>query len=71
MVFGELLPGPGRLHVARFGDPLESIGFIKVSQHFVGRPAALPLGLHFAVKCLSNPSSCHVFWKPWNMAYVE
>ena len=60
MIFGNLLPGPGRLHVARFGDPLEFIGFIKVPQHFVGRPAALPFGLLFAVKCLGSRTSCHV-----------
>ena len=60
MVFGKRCPGPGRLHVARFGDLWEYISFSKLFQHFVGRPAALPFGLLFAVKCLPNPSSYHV-----------
>ena len=58
-IFGKPSPGPGRLHVARFGNLLEYIGFINVSQHFVRRPAALPYGLLFAMKCLSNLSSRH------------
>ena len=46
-VFGKLWPGSDRFHVARLGDPWESIGFTTFPSIPAGRPRRLPLACGF------------------------